>query len=173
MILNLCLTEDDLKLVRFFNIEDNDDNYLKINKNVMLTIQSHILDDVAMVLGLRDKAIKGTSDDALGSAYPDNVEKYMLDTYNYVKKNIFLIETLLHQMVMEGVKPGHYKCKDNELIWKVTYLTDDFDYFKDENGNYDFTKYNGAITEPMREFLNDMNTRTQLEDVVIKVENDA
>ena len=85
MILNLCLTEDDLKLVRFFNIEDNDDNYLKINKNVMLTIQSHILDDVAMVLGLRDKAIKGTSDDALGSAYPDNVEKYMLDTYNYVK----------------------------------------------------------------------------------------
>ena len=68
MILNLCLTEDDLKLVRFFNIEDNDDNYLKINKNVMLTIQSHILDDVAMVLGLRDKAIKGTSDDALGSA---------------------------------------------------------------------------------------------------------
>ena len=67
MILNLCLTEDDLKLVRFFNIEDNDDNYLKINKNVMLTIQSHILDDVAMVLGLRDKAIKGTSDDACGS----------------------------------------------------------------------------------------------------------
>ena len=74
---------------------------------------------------------------------------------------------------MEGVKPGHYKCKDNELIWKATYFTDDFDYFKDENGNYDFTKYNGAITEPMREFLNDMNTRTQLEDVVIKVENDA
>ena len=84
MILNLCLTEDDLKLVRFFNIEDNDDNYLKINKNVMLTMQSHILDDVAMVLGLRDKAIKGTSDDALGSAYPDNVEKYMLDTYNHM-----------------------------------------------------------------------------------------
>jgi len=119
MILHLNLTEDHLKLVRFFNIEDKDDDFLKINKKVMLTMQSHILDDVAMILGLRDKAIKNTEEDADGAAYPDDVEKYMLDTYKYVSDNMYLIETLLHQHVMDGVKPGEYICKDNELIWTL------------------------------------------------------
>ena len=118
MILHLNLTEDHLKLVRFLNIIDEDDDFLKIDKKVMLTMQSHLLDDVAMILGLRDKAIKNTEEDADGAAYPDDVEKYMLDTYNYVSDNLFLIEQLLHQKVMEGVKPGHYKCRDNDMIWE-------------------------------------------------------
>ena len=119
MILHLNLTEDHLKLVRFLNVEDKDDDFLKINKKVMLTMQTHILDDVAMILGLRDKAIKNTEEDADGAAYPDDVEKYMLDTYKYVSDNMYLIETLLHQHVMDGVKPGEYTCKDNELIWTL------------------------------------------------------
>lgn len=118
MILHLHLTEDHLKLVRFLNIEDNNDDYLSINKHVMLTLQSHILDDVATILGLRDKAIENTENDAEGSAYPDDVEKYMLDTYNYVSDNMFLIETLLHQNVTCGIQEGHYKCKDNEMFWE-------------------------------------------------------
>jgi hypothetical protein len=72
-----------------------------------------------MILGLRDKAIKNTEEDADGAAYPDDVEKYMLDTYKYVSDNMYLIETLLHQHVMDGVKPGEYICKDNELIWTL------------------------------------------------------
>lgn len=118
MIIHLNLTEDHLKLVRFFNIENTHDEYLSINKEVMLTMQSHLLDDVAMILGLTDKAIPNTSNDADGTAYPDDVERYMLDTYNYVSDNIYYIETLLHQMVFDGIKPGHYKAKDNELIWE-------------------------------------------------------
>lgn len=118
MILHLNLTEDHLKLVRFLNIEDKNENYLEINKKTMLTLQSHILDDVAMILGLRDKAIKNTEEDADGAAYPDDVEKYMLDTYQYVSDNLYLIETLLHQKVMEGIKVGHYKAKDSDLIWE-------------------------------------------------------
>ena len=118
MILHLNLTDDHLKLVRFLNVEDKDDDFLKINKKVMLTIQSHILDDIAMVLGLRDKAIPNTQEDADGAAYPDDVEKYMLDTYKYVSDNLYLIETLLHQRVFEGVQSGEYVAKDNELIWE-------------------------------------------------------
>lgn len=118
MILHLNLTEDHLKLVRFLNVEDKDDDYLKINKKVMLTMQSHILDDVAMILGLRDKAIKNTEEDADGAAYPDDVEKYMLDTYKYVSDNLYLIETLLHQHVFDGIKPTHYRAKDSDLIWE-------------------------------------------------------
>lgn len=118
MIIHLNLTEDHLKLVRFFNIEDTHDEYLSINKEVMLTLQTHLLDDVAAILDLRDKAIPNTSNDAEGTAYPDEVEKYMLDTYYYVSDNIYYIETLLHQHVIDGIKPGHYKAKDNELIWE-------------------------------------------------------
>ena len=118
MILHLNLTEDHLKLVRFLNIEDKDDDVLTINKKVMLTMQTHILDDVAMILGLKDKAIKNTEEDADGAAYPDDVEKYMLDTYHYVSDNLYLIETLLHQFVFEGVKVGEYRAKDSELVWE-------------------------------------------------------
>lgn len=119
MIIHLNLTEDHLKLVRFLNIEDVDDDFLKINKKEMLTMRTHILDDIAMILGLRDKAIDGTDGDADGRAYDDESEKYMLDTYHYVSDNLYYIETLLHQMVMEGVKPGEYVAKDNELIWSL------------------------------------------------------
>ena len=123
MILHLHLTEDHLKLVRALNIEDNDDEVLTLNKGIMLCIQSHLLDDVAMVLGLTDKAIKNTENDALGRAYPDDIENYMVETYNYVSNNLYLIETLLHQNVFTGIKPGHYKAKDNEMIWE--YCGDD------------------------------------------------
>lgn len=119
MIIHLNLTEDHLKLVRFLNIEDVDDDFLKINKKEMLTMRTHILDDIAMILGLRHKAIDGTDGDADGRAYDDESEKYMLDTYHYVSDNLYYIETLLHQMVMEGVKPGEYVAKDNELIWSL------------------------------------------------------
>ena len=94
------------------------DECLEIPKEGYLTITSHLLDDVAMVLGLRDKVIKGTEEDADGGAYPDDVEKRMLDAYNYVKDNLFYIESLLHQMCMEGVKVGKYKAHDRDLIWE-------------------------------------------------------
>ena len=42
----------------------------------------------------------------------------MLDAYNYVKDNLFYIETLLHQMCMEGIKVGKYKAHDRDLIWE-------------------------------------------------------
>lgn len=116
MILKLKLTEDHLKLVSFLKIHDEGD-YVRINRNAALISATHILDDVSLILGLRDKAVSGTEEDADGIAFPDDLEKYMLDTYNYVIDNMYLIETLLHQMVISGIKPGLYKCKDNEMIW--------------------------------------------------------
>lgn len=118
MIIHLNLTSDHLKLVRFLNVEDKDDDILAINKKVMLTMQTHLLDDVAMILGLRDKAIKGTEEDPDGAAYPDEEEKYMLETYKYVSDNLFYIESLLHQCVFTGITPGHYKCNDAQMVWE-------------------------------------------------------
>lgn len=118
MKVHLNLTDDHLKLVSFIGIEDNKDDVLEINKTAILTVKSHLLDDVAMILGLRDQAIPNTEEDADGSAYPDEVEKRMLDAYNYVKDNLYYIETLLHQRCTIGVQPGHYVAIDNELIWE-------------------------------------------------------
>lgn len=118
MIKKLVLTEDHLKLVRFLNVEDVEDDVLTINKKVMLKLQSHVLDDVATILGMRDKVIHGTEEDAEGGAYPDDVEKYLLSVYNYVSENMYLIETLLHQRVMEGIQPGIYTARDTDLFWE-------------------------------------------------------
>ena len=83
------MTEDHLKLVRFLNVEDESDDVLTINKHVMLTLQTHILDDVDL-----------------------------LDTYHYVSDNLFYIETLLHQRCTQGIVPGHYKCNDAVMLWE-------------------------------------------------------
>lgn len=114
----LNLTEDHLKLASFFYIEEDETN-LTINKKVMLSEQSHLLDDVSLILGLRDKVIPNTTEDAEGMAFPDDVEAYMVETYRYVSENIFWIETLIHQFILKGgVKPGIYTCDTRDKIWK-------------------------------------------------------
>ena len=119
MIITLNITKDHLKLLSMLDINDEDDNVLTINRKVLMTQQSHLLDDVATVLGLRDKVIEGTQEDADGGAYEDDVEKYMLDTYNYVSDNLYYIETLIHQMLLQGgVTEGAYKANDTDLIWR-------------------------------------------------------
>jgi hypothetical protein len=117
MIIRLNLTEDHLKLVKFLSTTDNGDGIF-IPKNGMLTMRNSILDDTALILGYKDKAIGGTTEDAEGAAYPDEIENYLLETYNYVKDNLYYIETLLHQRVMEGIQPGEYKAKSYDLIWE-------------------------------------------------------
>ena len=118
MKIHLRLNEDHLKLISFIKIEDEKDDVLEINKVTILSLQSHLLDDVAMILGLRDQAIEGTSESELGCAYPEEVEKRMLDAYTYVRSNLYYIETLLHQRCNKGIHPGHYVAIDNEMIWE-------------------------------------------------------
>ena len=113
----LNLTEDHLKLASFFHLE-NEKDCIKIDKKIMLTEQSHILDDVSLILGLRDKTIVNTEEDADGRAFPDELEKYMLETYNYVSENLYWIETLIHQNILKGgVQPGEYSCNTRDKIW--------------------------------------------------------
>lgn len=115
----LNLTEDHLKLATFFDLQ-NEEEDVKINKRIMLTEQSHLLDDVSLILGLRDKAIENTKEDAEGMAFPDEIEKYMVDTYNYVRENLYWIETLIHQNILKGgVVPGTYTCDTRDKIWTL------------------------------------------------------
>ena len=83
-----------------------------------MTIQSSLLDDVSLVLGLRDKAIPNTQYSADGIAFPTDLEEYMFDVYNYVCNNIYAIETLIHQFVVNGgLTEGVYECDSQDMIW--------------------------------------------------------
>lgn len=117
-IKTLNLTEDHLKLASFFLIEDKE-NELVINKKIMLTEQSHLLDDVSLILGLRDKMIPNTEEDANGMAFPDEIEQYMVDTYRYVSENMYWIELLIHQYILKGgLQVGTYSCNMKDKIWE-------------------------------------------------------
>ena len=53
-------------------------------------LQSTLLEDVSLILGLRDKAIPNTEFDANGRAFPEDVTKYMFDIYYYILYILFL-----------------------------------------------------------------------------------
>ena len=82
-------------------------------------MNNRLLEDMCMILGLQDKAIPNTENDADGRAFDEETTKYMIDVYEYVMYNLADIETLIHQFVVKGgLTPGVYACLDNELIWK-------------------------------------------------------
>lgn len=118
MIKKITLSEDHIKLLRFVFLQEEGDNKVVVDKNIMFSLGSHLLEDMSMILGLQDKAIKGTEDDPNGRAFPDDVEKYMLDLHQYITDNLYYIISLVFQYVDKGLTPGTYQCKDNELIWK-------------------------------------------------------
>lgn len=119
MIVRLTLTEDHLKLIPFFFLEEKGDTEVSIDSNHLFCLGSHLLEDMARILGLEDKAIPLTNDNADGTAYDDETEEYMLSLYDYLKENLYYIETLIHQLAVRGgVSAGTYKAVDSQLIWE-------------------------------------------------------
>lgn len=119
MIIRLKLTKDHLKLIQMIFINNNEDEEtVSINKDHMYSLGSHLLEDISYVLGMRDRAIKGTEEDPDGCAFSDEDEKYMLEIHQYIVDNLYYIETLIHQFVTNGgISEGTYKAQDNDLIW--------------------------------------------------------
>ena len=120
MIIRLNLTEEHLKLIPIFFIEEEEyKKKLSIRHDHLYCIGSHLLEDLSYALGYSDKYIKGTEENADGKAFPEDVEKHMLEVHNYIVDNLYYIETLIHQFVTKGgITPGEYKARDNDLIWE-------------------------------------------------------
>lgn len=117
-MIRITLTSDHLKLIPFIFLEE-DDEVININKKVCLTLQSHVLDDVSIILGLRDKAIPNTQDDEDGMAFPDEIEEYMLNTYHYMTDNLLSIEEIIHQFVTNGgISEGTYEKDAITNMWR-------------------------------------------------------
>lgn len=116
MIIRLKLTEEHLKLIPAFFIQEPDENTISISKKWLFG-GSNLLEDLSYILGA--KPIKGTEEDSDGKAFSDEDTDHMLELANYIKDNLYYIETLIHQFATKGgIKEGEYKCKDNEAIWE-------------------------------------------------------
>ena len=119
MVIELKLTKDHLKLIPFFFIQEFDDDKVGVDKTIMFNLGSHLLEDMAFILGLEDKAIKNTQFDAEGRAFDDETETYMMSLYDFFNDNFHFIETLIHQFVVQGgLSEGTYKALGTDLIWK-------------------------------------------------------
>jgi hypothetical protein len=119
MVLKLEFTKDHLKLIPFLFIQEFDDDKVGVDKNIMLNMGSHLLEDMAIILGLESHAIKNTSNDAEGRAFDDETEKYMLSLFDFFNDNFYYIETIIHQFATRGgITEGVYTALDNELIWQ-------------------------------------------------------
>lgn len=119
MKIELNLTKDMLKLISMLRIEPTD-NYDNVTVLSEYNIGSHLLEDMAIILGLTNKAIPNTKDDANGMAFDDETEKYLIDMHEYIKKNLLYIEMLIHQWILmeQPLTPGKYIAKYSDLIFE-------------------------------------------------------
>ena len=119
MIIKLNITEDLLKLIPIFFVQEKGDNDVTIDKTHMFNIGFHLLEDMAMALGIYDRAIEGTEDDPDGRAFNSEDTERMLNLHKYIVDNLYYIELLIHQYVTKGgISVGTYRAKDNELIFE-------------------------------------------------------
>ena len=129
MIKRIEVTEDLLKIIPIIFLQEKngfDNKTITIDTSHIFSIGFGLIEDMAMALGIYDRAIKGTEDDPEGKAFSEEDTEYMLSLHKYVVDNIYYIESLIHQFVVKGgLKVGVYKCKDNELIWEIEEKTSD------------------------------------------------
>lgn len=118
MIKRITITDDLIKVLPLLYIQTEGDDVVYINRKWLLG-GTHLLEDMSFALGIHDRGIAGTEDDAEGVAFNEDDTKMMMDLYQYVSDNLFYIESLIHQFsVKGGLTKGTYKCIDNELIWE-------------------------------------------------------
>lgn len=123
MIKRIEVTEDLLKVIPIIFVQQKigkttDEKTIYVDTTHVFSVGMHLLEDMAMALGIYDRAIKGTEDDPEGKAFNEEDTNYMLSLHKYVVDNLYYIETLIHQFVVKGgLEVGEYYCKDNELIW--------------------------------------------------------
>ena len=66
----ITFNEDHLKLIPYFFVQDEGDNLVFFDRKQLFSLGSHLLEDIAFVIGKIDEAIPNTKDDAEGRAFP-------------------------------------------------------------------------------------------------------
>ncbi len=112
------LTEDHLKLIRNLNVQALTDETVGIVKDNLYG-GTYKYEQMALILGLTDKAVPGTEEDMeTGTLYEKEAQLYMLELDKYIRENLLNIEEILHQFCLKGgLTVGKYVCKDYQHIW--------------------------------------------------------
>ena len=112
------LTEDHLKLIRNLNVQALTDDTVGIVKDNLYG-GTYKYEQMALILGLTDKAVPGTEEDMeTGTLYEKEAQLYMLELDKYIRENLLNIEEVLHQFCLKGgLTVGKYVCKDYQHIW--------------------------------------------------------
>lgn len=122
MIKKIEVTEDLLKVIPIILLNEKigtDNKLITIDSSHLYSIGFGLVEDIAMALGIYDNAIKGTEDDPEGRAFNEEDTDRILKLHKYVVDNLYYIESLIHQFVVDGgLQIGVYKTKDNEMIWE-------------------------------------------------------
>lgn len=122
MIKRIEVTEDLLKVIPIIFLQEKngfDNKTITIDSSHMYSIGFGLMEDLAMALGIYDRAIKGTEDDPEGKAFNEEDTNRILSLHKYIVDNLYYIETLIHQYVVKGgLEVGVYKTKDNEMIFE-------------------------------------------------------
>nr|DAN76309.1 MAG TPA: hypothetical protein [Caudoviricetes sp.] len=116
MIKHIELTKDHVKLLHFLYWQIDGDNKIFVDRTHLFNLGSHLLEDMAMILGMQDTAIKGTEESPDGRAFPEEIEEYLLGLHKYIADNLYYILSLITTF-QGNLTEGKYKCKDNDLIW--------------------------------------------------------
>ena len=112
------LTEDHLKLIRNLNVQALTDETVGIAKDNLYG-GTYKYEQMALILGLTDKAVPGTEEDMeTGTLYEKEAQLYMMELDKYINENLLNIEEILHQFCLKGgLTVGKYVCKDYQHIW--------------------------------------------------------
>lgn len=112
------LTEDHLKLIRNLNVQVLTDETVGIAKDNLYG-GTYKYEQMALILGLTDKAVPGTEEDMEnGTLYEKEAQLYMVELDKYINENLLNIEEILHQFCLKGgLTVGKYVCKDYQHIW--------------------------------------------------------
>lgn len=127
MIEKLTISEDVIRLIPHFNfteapqISDLSDEQTPrwgLDYNSIYG-GSFLLEDLALILGVYDKVIPETAENADGPRYPEDVEQRLLDAHTFVIEHMKDIEDIIHQFVVKGgITAGTYKCDHRIRIWE-------------------------------------------------------
>ena len=117
MKIRLELTEEHIALISNFRTKKIDPVHYGVD-TYDLYGGTNLFEDMAIILGKFDKAIKGTECDVDGRKFPKEIMEHFKELDEFILDNMENIENILHQFATEGIKPGIYEAIDYEQIWK-------------------------------------------------------
>ena len=110
------LKEDHIKLIENFKFKHLNDYVFGVD-----TINPYggdfLFEDLAIILGVWDKHVKGTEYDIDGRKYGSKLENEMISIHSYVMDNIDLIIDILFNQINTGLKSGIYTYNRTTNKW--------------------------------------------------------